>query len=448
MSNVVPISSASAPLAALQEAFCLLRLAGELRVGDRREIADILAGTRRGDVSMYRKQDATVLMKRCLETLPFASNTKSVCEDFFVSPSTIEYTEIAFSPCLTPPSTLNYWVGSKVEPKPGDWSVIREFLRDVICAGNENSYIYLQYFLAHMLQRPEEKPGVMVVLLGGEGIGKGSLFELLGKIWSQTTLQVSDVDHIVGNFNAAIERNYVICMDEAIFSGDRKAADRLKSLITESTVTIEQKHQPRRTIQSHHRFFAASNHQHFSQVGADDRRSFFLRVSEARKSDFGYWEDVHTAITDPVIIAAMVHELLNLDLAGFRVRDRPKTTEHMEQKLKSLTGFRRYWFEVLVAGDFDTSPERSTQTNWDDACFVGTKTLQKGMRVHQSGTRQFVLPQARVLSHELLQICPSSLSARLQHFGSQERGYNLPALSAARAEFEQVLGGKIDWDDV
>ena len=37
---------------------------------------------------------------------------------------------------------------------------------------------------------------------------------------------------------------------------------------------------------------------------------------------------------------------------------------------------------------------------------------------------------------------------RSQLLGSQERGYELPALSAARAEFERALGGQIDWDDL
>ena len=448
MDNVVQIRPLNTPLAALQEAFCLLRLSGELRVGDRREIAAIQAGTRAGDLSMFKQNDAKILMKRHLETLPVASNPKTVCEEFFISPNTIEYTDIAFSPLPSLPSTLNYWTGSRVVPSPGDWSLVRTFLRDGICAGDETNFTYLKCFLAHMLQKPEEKPGIMFVLLGGQGIGKGTLFSLISAIWRQTSLQVSDVEHIVGTFNAAIERSYVICMDEAMFNGDRKAADRLKSMITESTVTIEQKHQPRRTIESFHRFFAASNHRHFSHVDADDRRFIFLRVSEARKGDRDYWNDLHAAINDPAVIAATVHELLNLNLVDFRVRDRPKTTEHMEQKLQSLTGFRRYWFEVLIAGDFDTSPERSTQTNWNDACFVSTKTLQKGLRVHQSGTRQFVSPQAKVLRQELLQICPSSVSARSQLLGSQERGYELPALSAARAEFERALGGQIDWDDL
>ena len=114
-----------------------------------------------------------------------------------------------------------------------------------------------------MIQKPEEKPGIMIVMSGGQGTGKGTFFCLLQKIWLKTTLIVSDVDHVIGGFNAALERNYAVCMDEALFSSQKKAMDRLKSFITEAKITVEQKYLPRRSLDSIHRFFAATNHEHF-----------------------------------------------------------------------------------------------------------------------------------------------------------------------------------------
>ncbi|MCX7253110.1 MAG: DUF5906 domain-containing protein, partial [Burkholderiales bacterium] len=64
----------------------------------------------------------------------------------------------------------------------------------------------------------------------------------------RTSLLVSDIQQVVGQFNGALERHYVVIMDEALFSGDRKSQDRMKPLITEKTCHIEQKYQPARTI--------------------------------------------------------------------------------------------------------------------------------------------------------------------------------------------------------
>jgi hypothetical protein len=435
------------PLRELQKAFCLFQMGGDVWVGDLAGIEAVKAGTSSCDVAMYKQTAGKLLMERRLEELPVSSNARQVVKDFLVSPNTKVFDAVAFSPLPTPTSTLNYWVGSPVLPQAGDWSVIMEYLRDVICSADRRLLSYLIRYLTHMLQKPEEKPGIMIVLLGGQGTGKGSLFRLLKAIWRHTTLQVSDVAHVIGNFNAAIERNYVICMDEALFSGDKKALDRLKSMVTEPTVTIEQKYQPRRTINSYHRFFAASNHKHFAQVEADDRRFVFFQVSEARKGDHAYWDNVHKAIDDPAVIAAMVHEMLSLDINNFNVRQRPKTEAHMDQRLKSLSGFDRYWLEVLQTGCFWPGGRGEPMEPWEDPRFVSTKTLLGGLKEYEKGARVYTAPQEREVHQALKRLCPSAERDRQMNRNILERGQQLPSLPDARNEFAQFMGGNIEWLD-
>ncbi len=175
------------------------------------------------------------------------------------------------------------------------------------------TYSYLLRYLAHMLQRPWEKPGIMIVHLGGQGTGKGTFFRILRAIWGRTALQVSDIQEVIGHFNAVLERNFIVFMNEAIFSGDKKALDRLKSLITEPACRVEQKYQPARTIDSYHRFFAASNHDHFARVEQDDRRFVFLRVPDGAKGNHQFFSQLSNAIDDPAVIDALVYELMNCE---------------------------------------------------------------------------------------------------------------------------------------
>ena len=171
---------------------------------------------------MYKRESGKILIKRLLETLLVSVDKPKLILDFFNSPQTTVYNAVAFSPLPTPPDTLNLWSGSPVEPSEGDWQTIQMFLQEVVCNSDAILFSYIIGFMAHMLQKPEEKPGVMITLLGGQGTGKGTFFKLLSAIWPNTTLQVADVNHVVSNFNAAIERNYVLCMDEALFVGDKK----------------------------------------------------------------------------------------------------------------------------------------------------------------------------------------------------------------------------------
>jgi hypothetical protein len=364
MASIAPLHTSLSPLAELQRAFCLFKLGCEVWIGDLDALKKWQSSASSELALMYRRQAGRVLLERHLEALPVASDPKKTLLQFLNSPNTRVFDCLAFSPKPTPPTTCNLWVGPQVQPAVGDWCFIRGFLLEVICDGDIALFRYLVLFLAHMLQRPEHKPGIMIVLLGGQGTGKGTLFQILKAIWSRTTLLVSDVDNVIGHFNAAIERNFVLCMDEALFAGDKKAMDRLKSLVTEPTITIEEKHQPRRSVESFHRFFAASNHAHFAQVDPDDRRFMFLRVSEGRKGDHTYWTELHEAIADPSAIAAMAHDLLSYNLSTFNPRMRPCGLVHVDQKLRSLMGFERYWLEVLEAGDFYPGAEGVGVLEW------------------------------------------------------------------------------------
>ncbi len=444
MANIALAVPALSPLQELQQAFCLLNLAGDLLVGKMSQIDNVRNGVADG-LQMSRMTAGRLLMRRHLEALAIPSDPSKEISDFLVSPNTVVYDRIAFSPLPTPATTLNLWKGSTVTPKLGDWNALKAFLLEVIADGDIGLYRYLIMFLAHALQKPEEKPGVMLSMMGGQGTGKGSVFRMVERIWSATTLLVSDVDNVIGKFNAAIESKFMVCMDEALFAGDKKAMDRLKSLVTEPRVTIEEKNQPRRNIESFHRFLSATNHAHFAQVDADDRRMVFFQVSDARRGDHAYWTKVHAAIDDPAVIAAMVHDLLDIDLSNFAVRVRPKTSALVDQKIRSLSGFDRYWFELLQSGLVGSSIFPDPHGTWTAPCFISTSGLKSGLAGYEKGQRQYGPRQEREIHQALERLCPSAKVRRVMKNGVQQRGYQLPALAIARTEFETFLGGGVEW---
>lgn len=447
MSNVTPISAPPpTALAAVQSAFALAKLDGQLRIVDLRQIRDITSGQIQGTVNFYKKVDGDTLIRRYIETLRIpTADTKVIIANFWVDPSTLVYDATAFSPLPTPATTLNFWIGSTLTPIAGNWSRLKDFLFNIICAGDQTSFQYLILFLAHMLLRPEEKPGIMIVLLGEQGTGKGAFFKILRSIWPCTVLFTSDVDQVIGGFNAALERHYVVCLDEAFFSGDKKAVDRLKSLITEPVCRIEQKYQPSRTIDSYHRLFAASNHEHFANIERDDRRFLFLRVSNSRQQDRTYFDRLFRDINDPAVIAAMAHELIQMDISQFNVRHRPRTKEHLNQKVQSLAGFDRYWFEVLTSGMLD--PGDLACDAWEKPRFISTENITSRYKRFDRNSERYRTVTSQQIATSLAKLCPGAKPTRHQNTGGQKRGYDLPSIKAAREAFEGVIGGKFNWDE-
>lgn len=100
------------PLNVLQDQFAIADLTGEIRVVDRHQIAAFLSGDIHGNTAMYKKHDAELMMKRCLEAIPISCNPKQVVADFWTSPATLLYKSTGFTPKATLPSVLNYWFGT------------------------------------------------------------------------------------------------------------------------------------------------------------------------------------------------------------------------------------------------------------------------------------------------------------------------------------------------
>ena len=424
-------------LAGMQERFALLNMNGKFSVFDQIVLAQTTDKGTANRLMPSNRSDGSLLVERAIRAQYPQAKAGDVVDEFWVSPMTTCYDGVDFNPKGAAANYLNLWIGPTIVAKSGNWVLIKMYLLEVVCDCDEKSYRYLICYIAHALQRPWEKPGVMIILIGGQGIGKGTLARLLNRIWRATFLQISNVDSVTGNFNSSLERAYIVFMDEALFAGDRKAADSLKSLVTEPVIHINEKYQPARQTSSFHRFFAATNAEHFKNTERDDRRDFPLRVSEARKGDWGYWKALNHEI-DNGGTEAMVHDLLAMDLSEYEVRAKPDTKELLEQKLKSLGAIPRWWHEALCCGELFAG------NDWPE--FISTEDIIAGV-VDMAGGKIYRKPAAIDVAQEFAKLCPSATKGQKKDgLSGRRRGLCLPPLEQARAEFDQYIGGPVKWD--
>lgn len=439
MNNIVNLKdfAAANPLTELQKRFALITVGGQIGIVDTYEL-DF-----RGDsliappLKIYSRSDGMLLMERHLETILSDSNSKVILRNFLMDPNTKTFNRVAFSPLKMPDDVLNLWIDNKFEPIEGTYPTIEEFLKSVISNGNNNSYNYLLNYLAHAIQKPHEKPGVMIAMLGGQGTGKGSAYHLIRSIFKHTTVQLNQVNHVVTGFNAILERAYIVLLDEALFAGDVKSTEAMKSLISEPVITIEEKRQPRRAIESYHRFFAATNSIHFAKTDKDDRRMFYLKVADTRVNDSDYWSSLRAAIKGPEL-NAFVYELCNRDISKFNPRLRPEVEELIDQKLMSLQGLERYIFEIL-------STERIGLQDWREGEFLSSEYLKGSYEEYSKGISKYSIIQAREISTAIKKILPDLIKTRQNYNSRSCRGYILCSIDIARSNFEKYIKGKIDW---
>jgi hypothetical protein len=419
------------PLSELKKRFALSTIGGVIGIIDLDEL-QIKGGQKAPSLKIYSRADGRLLMERFLHNIPSNFSSKEVIKNFECDPKTKLFSNVAFSPLNVPSDTLNLWVGHSIKPAQGTWAILEKFIGDVVCNNNLNCESYFLDYLAHLFQKPEEKPGVMIALLSGQGAGKGTLFELIRKMFSYTTVQLNQVGHVVTGFNAILERSYIVLLDEAIFHSDFKSIEAMKSLITEPQITIEEKRQPRRTIQSHHRFIAATNSSHFAKTEKDDRRMIYFRLNESKVNDMGYWESVRNAINGPES-QALAYHLINRDISSFNPRIRPDVDELVKQKLLSLQGFERFLYEVLTN-------EKIGFKEWKVDDFISTEHFINQYDEFRKGAARYNTIQAREIRNTMEKVLPSVRYGR-----DKKRGYELCHIDQARKDFERYMGGAIDW---
>ena len=205
------------------------------------------------------------------------------------------YSEVKFQPYNTfedrskyipKADVYNLWQGYGVTPiNHGQRYPFLARLIYKVCAGNQEWIKYLLDWIAIGFQKPQSKVGVALCIRGAEGSGKGSLLHFLRKLWGSHGGYVSNGKQVVGNFNAHLAALCYLFADEAIFAGDKAAANAIKSLITEDIIAIERKGLDITQERNYLRIAMASNHDWMVDAAKDARRFCIFDLAKIPDDD-------------------------------------------------------------------------------------------------------------------------------------------------------------------
>jgi phage/plasmid primase-like uncharacterized protein len=243
----------------------------------------------------------------------------------------------------------NLFRGFSFKPKKGDWSKMKNHIMEVICGGNEKYYDYFIQWMARMVQDPGGKrPGVTIVMKGKKGTGKSLVSEYFGSLFGDAYLPVANQHHIPGNFNMHLSKCLFLFLDEAIWGGDKKAEGILKHLITSDVNMFEPKGIDSVAMKSYLNIMIASNEDWVIPATADERRFFALDVKMdlQGKEKRDYFNAIYEEMQNGGP-AAMLHDLLEVDVDLDVLRDPPKTDLLSEQVELGLPEEHKFWQEVI-----------------------------------------------------------------------------------------------------
>ena len=246
---------------------------------------------------------------------------------------------------LPPPRTcpidvLNTWRGFDAESIREASGSVDKFLNHVKnLFGYENSQ-YVFKWLANIVQRPGYKSGVALVVVGGQGTGKSTIFEeimrsIIGqRYFGQTNNPEND---LFSRFGYLRNSKVLVVIDDFNVGSIKMNADPFKSYITGGTVPYECKGKMTIELLNCANYVLTTNKHDPVKLDDDDRRYAVIEASKEFKGNHEYFNDFYNYLADSGNIRAIYEFLKAVDISGTNFQaERPITDLYKEIKSLSI----------------------------------------------------------------------------------------------------------------
>ena len=180
-------------------------------------------------------------------------------------------------------SAINLHTPTTIKPQEGNPKPFLDFLAYMFPNPTECKEI-MRWVATLIAKRDIRMEYGLLLVSETQGIGKSTLgTSILGPLVGFQNVGIPAENDIVNSeFNDWIANKRLVVVHE-IYSGHSwKAYNRLKSLITDNDISVNQKYQRRYTIDNWCHIIACSNSMRALKIETDDRRWFYPQVSEVR----------------------------------------------------------------------------------------------------------------------------------------------------------------------
>ncbi|MDM0074420.1 DUF5906 domain-containing protein [Variovorax sp. J2P1-59] len=373
---------------------------------------------------------------------------------------------VEFSPTKkgsTSGGVLNLWSGWAVEPiekctfhqaRSGCRRLLIHIWENV-CQRNRAQFKYLIRWCAHMVQKPEDKPGVAVSISGKQGVGKSTLSVALQSLLGNHAVKLAQGSQLLGKFNEHLGYSLLAASEEAFWAGDPQAEGALQDLITSDTLTIEPKGLGLLFIRSYLRLISTSNKTWNFPASKDVRRLFALICGDAKMQNTDYFKAIgdqlygegkkmHEPGQESLGLRHFFTYLTMINLAGFNVRKPPETEGLKQQRLGSLKPEAQFIYECLMIGELPindglVSVDRQTLTWTEDGATANKGDLHRGFVAWCNTNRK-----RPVAINDFTKFIRETLGWGEDKPEGKPRRWLVTAWSESRSSFERVMKVRVE----
>jgi len=190
----------------------------------------------------------------------------------------------------------------------------------------EDTEFILDWF-ANMFQFPSSR-SLLVVIQGEEGCGKSVIMDFISLIMGRDlAIEIQDVkENLFGRFNGHLAGKVFLNINETSRHEMMPFIEKLKTIITSPTVTIEEKGQKKYTEQNLSHLMMTVNPENVLQIKKGSRRFFYSRASNAMVGNTEYFNELFDFIKQPKNQRAFYQFLMSRPVKQkITIKDIPET---------------------------------------------------------------------------------------------------------------------------
>jgi hypothetical protein len=374
-------------------------------------------------------------------------------EWWFNSPQRADYRGVVFKPgkpfVISSPeigSWMNLWRGWGIQPAKGRWPLMRKHIEEILSGGEQTMADYALRWTAWGFQNPGDLTESALTFRGRKGAGKGIFFKWVRMIYGPHGLQIFHATHLTGQFNAHLWTCLLLFVDEAFWAGDKQGESVLKGLITERPSVKTPKGVDSSMAVNRVKIGIVGNSDWLVPASHDERRYAVSDVDNrwakgvaAEKDRNAYFGPIDKEMAEGGA-AAMLYDLLQMDLGNWHPREVPMTKGLMQQKKQSLRGHWQ-WLEPLLQSG--VLPD-----NCEQPCRILTEDLVSYVRTFRGQEYATDESIAGFLYNDIglsSELWPKGNRFRVG--GGGPRGWHLPQPPELRKKWEALMGGEWDWHE-
>jgi hypothetical protein len=210
--------------------------------------------------------------------------------------------------------------------------------------------------MAHLVQRPDDKLGVSMILQGGRGYGKTLLMSKLAHRIGANAFIAGNNNLLTGNFNSHLRGRLLLVVEESFWSGNHKDRGVLQHMITDSITAYEKKGFDAEAGVSYLRVCMITNEEWAVPAAIDERRYFLPTVCAASKErdiEGGTKGHFFPALINEIDNGGMesfLYDMATRDISKESLRTVPETAKLQDQKLLSLDWIDKWFLHTLTDG--------------------------------------------------------------------------------------------------